>query len=332
MKTCDPQARRISAAILVALGFLFGTVAGGAATSPGSRVHCYDHAEITSGQILLGDVAQVEGGDAQLVQRLLAVVLGRSPLPGKTREVDRAALLTRIRQSGIDPSQIELHMPADITVLRAAMTVEHREIEAAVRSFVEQQTRGAGGSLRIKEIRVNEAVVLPQGQLTIRVAGPKNADWVGLIPINVFLKVDEEPEKRVYATVSIERLTRVVVTRRPLGRYKSIDDEDVEVKFLDAAGLPADCITKLETVIGQRTRRPLDSGSVLTSDTVEFPPLVKSGDRVRIIAETSGLRISAFGQVKQKGAQGELIQVVNLDSNKVIHARVLDSQTVKIDF
>jgi len=44
------------------------------------------------------------------------------------------------------------------------------------------------------------------------------------------------------------------------------------------------------------------------------------------------LRISAFGQVKQRGAQGELIQVVNLDSNKVVYARVLDANTVKIEF
>jgi flagella basal body P-ring formation protein FlgA len=44
------------------------------------------------------------------------------------------------------------------------------------------------------------------------------------------------------------------------------------------------------------------------------------------------LRISDFGQAKQKGAQGEMIPVMNLDSNKVIHARVVDSQTVRIEF
>jgi len=124
----------------------------------------------------------------------------------------------------------------------------------------------------------------------------------------------------------------VVVARRPLGRYKPIDDDDLEVKAVDAAGLPADCITSPETVIGKRTRRPVDTGTVLRPDLVEFPPLVKNGDRVRIIAETSGLRISAFGQVKQKGGQGELVQVMNLDSNKVVYARVVDSHTVKIDF
>ncbi len=101
---------------------------------------------------------------------------------------------------------------------------------------------------------------------------------------------------------------------------------------LDVAGLPADCITDPEMLIGKRTRRPVDTGTVLRQELVEFPPIVKNGDRVRIIVETAGLRISALGQVKQKGCQGELIQVVNLDSNKVIYARVIDSQTVRIEF
>ena len=332
MKPYAPQANRIRTAALIAVGGCLVALAALAGAAGPTSVRCYERTEIGSDQILLGDIAHIDGGDVHFVRRLEAVVLGRAPLPGKTRELDRATLLGRLRQSGIDPALLDLQLPREVIVSRAAMTVGREQIEPVIRAYVQQQTRGAGDSLRIKEIRTGEPVVLPQGQLTIRVVGPKNGEWVGLVPVNVFLKVDGEAERRMFATVSIERMTRVVVARRPLGRYKPIDDDDIEVRTLDAAGLPTDCITSPETVIGKRTRRPLDSGSVLTADAVEFPPLVKNGDRVRIIAETSGLRISAFGQVKQKGAQGELIQVVNLDSNKVIQARVVDSQTVKIDF
>jgi flagella basal body P-ring formation protein FlgA len=38
------------------------------------------------------------------------------------------------------------------------------------------------------------------------------------------------------------------------------------------------------------------------------------------------------GEAKQKGCVGERIPVVNLDSNKLIHARVVDGQTVRIEF
>ena len=215
---------------------------------------------------------------------------------------------------------------------RASITVGREQIEQIVRGYIQQLATGQAETVRIKDIRVAEPVVLPQGQLVTRVLAPKNAELAGTVPFTVIFKVDDDAEKRVWVTVSLERLTQVVVARRPLGRYKPIDDDDLEVKTLDAAGLPADSITNPELVIGKRTRRPVDSGTVLRPELVEFPPIVKSGDRVRIIAETAGLRISALGQVKQKGCQGELIQVVNLDSNKVIYARVVDAQTVKIDF
>jgi flagella basal body P-ring formation protein FlgA len=59
---------------------------------------------------------------------------------------------------------------------------------------------------------------------------------------------------------------------------------------------------------------------------------VKRGDVVVIIAESAGLKITALGQVKKKGRLGDRIPVMNFDSKKVLYARVVDSNTVKVDF
>ena len=91
-------------------------------------------------------------------------------------------------------------------------------------------------------------------------------------------------------------------------------------------------ITDPETVLGKRTKRAIGAKKVLRTDLVEFPPLVKRGDVVVIIVETSGLKITALGQVKKKGRLGESIPVMNYDSKKILYARVLDSSTVKVDF
>jgi flagella basal body P-ring formation protein FlgA len=53
---------------------------------------------------------------------------------------------------------------------------------------------------------------------------------------------------------------------------------------------------------------------------------------VMIVAETQGLKISALGQVKKKGALGDRIPVINFESKKVLYARVVDANTVKVDF
>lgn len=320
--------------IVVGLLILAAAVGGRALDAAGiTSVRVYDRAEVDDDQMLLGALARIDGEDAALVRKLQGVVIGRSPLPGKTRTLEAAVILGRLRQSGHEPERLDLQVPPEIVVGRAATTIEREQVEQIVRRFLQQQAAGMRSeSFVIKDIRVPEAVVLPKGPLTTHVAGPKNLELAGSVPLQVTFSVKPDFERRVWVTAQLERRLNVVVARRPLGRFKPIEAEDIEVQAVDLAGLPADRIEDPEAAIGKRTRRAVDSGAVLRPDLLESMPLVKRGDRVRIVAETAGLRISAFGQAKQKGAQGELIPVVNLDSNKVIHARVVDSQTVRIEF
>jgi flagella basal body P-ring formation protein FlgA len=53
---------------------------------------------------------------------------------------------------------------------------------------------------------------------------------------------------------------------------------------------------------------------------------------VTIIARLEGLKITTLGEVKRKGRQGERIPVLNIDSRKVIFARVIDANTVAVEF
>jgi flagella basal body P-ring formation protein FlgA len=53
---------------------------------------------------------------------------------------------------------------------------------------------------------------------------------------------------------------------------------------------------------------------------------------VVIIVETEGLKATALGEVKKKGRIGERIPVINFDSKKILYARVVDANTVKVDF
>lgn len=323
--------RRLAGSTLIWIGaVLLGQPLGAAGLT---SVRVYDRADVAADQIRLGGIARIDGDDAAFVRKLQDVILGRSPLPGKSRTLEPATLLSRLRQSGIDPEQLDLQIPPEIVLNREAAAIERDQIEQIVRAFIQQQAgEKPGEAIVIKDIRVPEPVQLPKGPFTARVIVPKNSELAGHVPLQVVFNVEPDFERRIGVTASLEQRVNVVVTRRPLGRFKPIDAADVELKAVDAAGLPADRMDDPEAVIGKRTRRALDAGTVLRPDLLEFPPIIKRGDRVRIIAESPSLRISAFGQAKQKGAQGELIPVVNLDSNKVVHARVVDSMTVRIEF
>jgi flagella basal body P-ring formation protein FlgA len=101
---------------------------------------------------------------------------------------------------------------------------------------------------------------------------------------------------------------------------------------MDLSGVPDGVVTDLGAVLGKRTRRAIGARTPLRADLIELPPLVKRGDLVMIVAETNGLKITTLGQVKKRGRLGERIPVINMDSKKILYARVIDSNTVKVDF
>ena len=104
------------------------------------------------------------------------------------------------------------------------------------------------------------------------------------------------------------------------------------MKKMNAVHLPSNTVTDFKEVIGKRARRNIGSQTVIRTDLIEYPPLVRRGDMVMIVAETKGLKITAIGEVRNSGRRGEKVRVVNVDSHKSIFARVIDANTVKVEF
>ncbi len=315
---------------------LWAALLAQAGAQPAVRVTLPDRAEVVADPIRLGEIARkiarIEAADPEEGERLREIALGRAPLPGRERRLEAGWIASRIRAAGVEPERLALAAPEEIAVRRAFVVVERQTLEEAVRRHVAAQAARSPQGLRIREIRVPESIVVPPGPLDLRVLGPKGGELLGSVPLTLAVRAGEEPERRFPAAVTVERLVPVLVARRPLGRFKPLSVEDVALAERDAAGLPADALAAPEAVLGQRVKRPVEAGAVITSELLEARPVVKNGDRVRIVAESAGLRITAFGVARQRGAVGEAIQVVNLDSNKAVTARVVDERTVRIEF
>lgn len=297
-----------------------------------TRVQILEAVKIDGEEILLGDIAKITGSNSHMIQKISAVMVGRAPLPGNSRRIDQGTINTRLRQNRIDPAQLVLTMPSSTSVSRRCVNVSPEEIKKMVSDYLSKNILTGNPDATIRDIQVSETLRLPVGTLSYKVSAPRNRDMVGQIPFAVDFNVNGKLYKRAWANVTIEVLAEVVITRKPLGRHKPITEDDITVLKMDLAKVPSDVITDPEAVLGKRTRRAIGSETVMRANLVEFPPLVRRGDVVLIVAENQGFKITAMGQVKKKGALGDRIPVMNFDSKKVLYARVMDANTVKIDF
>lgn len=293
-----------------------------------------EKAEIDGDVIHLGQIARIRGDDPALIQRLERIVIARAPLPGKSRPINENYIRLRLKQEKIDLSQIRLEAPPKgIEVIRGFVEITKEDIKRAVSDFIYASIPWDREKVKIRNVRVRDNVILPRGKITYSVEPLKNTDFKGSVPLPLHFKVNGSFQKRILVTADIEVLAEVVVTKRPLRRHRRITEDDIEIREKNLAGLPSNIILDYEEVLGKRAKRNIGANRVLRSDLIEFPPLVKRGDVVLIIAESSGLRITALGMVKQReGRRGEMIRIENIDTKKSLYGRVLDAKTVKVDF
>jgi len=292
-----------------------------------------EKAEINSNDIYLGQIAKIRGDDQALVKRLKRIVIAKAPLPGKTRRLKENHIRLRLKQERIDLSQIRLTAPEGIEVIRGFVVVTKEDIKRAVSDFIYANIPWDRKKVKIRNIRVGENVILPKGKITYSVEPLKNTDFMGSVPLPLHFKVNGSFQKRILVTADIEVSAEVVVTKRPLRRFRRITEDDIEMREKNLAELSTNIILDYEEVLGKRAKRNISANRVLRSDLIEFPPLVKRGDVVQLVAESGGLRITALGMVKQReGRRGERIRIENIDSKKSLYGRVLDAKTVKVDF
>ena len=84
-----------------------------------TRIRILPNVQINEEDILLGRIAGIESHDPILVQKLSSIVVARAPLPGASRTLEKQTFKMRLKQNGIDLSQLALNIPANVVVTRS---------------------------------------------------------------------------------------------------------------------------------------------------------------------------------------------------------------------
>jgi flagella basal body P-ring formation protein FlgA len=86
----------------------------------------------------------------------------------------------------------------------------------------------------------------------------------------------------------------------------------------------------IDAATGATTRKPLAEREVVTKAALVARPLVASGDEVVTVARVGALEVRGRAIASQAGELGDIVVVVNPDSRKRLHARVVASAVVEV--
>lgn len=136
---------------------------------------------------------------------------------------------------------------------------------------------------------------------------------------------------QLYLAVEIQQWQPIVVLSSALKRGESIGRHHIALKRQNTANLAKDYFTQKQDVLGQISKRSLKAGTILSSDMMNLPILVKKREHVTLISKTRSLRVEMKGQALKSGRMGDIIPVRNLKSKKVLQARVIAAGQVQVN-
>ena len=176
-----------------------------------------------------------------------------------------------------------------------------------------------------------QPVTIPPGQVSYRVLQPARIATPGAQSFLVVAEIAGREEARLWIRSEIRAFDQVVVASAPLARQELVSAKDVRLERREVVGRAGRPFTRLDDVVGKQPTRPIEIGEILTQNSIDKPLLMKRGSAITLVFETGSLRVETLGVAEESGKIGELIQVKNPTSGKMLRGVVLDGRNVRVN-
>lgn len=293
----------------------------------GQSITLKSSAVVHSSQITLGMIADLTPAAQQLANKRIA----RAPAPAKTVVLKRAQIERILSQNSVDTSVLTWPGAKTVNVVGASQIISSNDIQLQIDNFLRQaEFRVPHITFEFVPHSLPDTIILPVGSLRVDVI-PAVKTVIGSRSFTLIYRVDGKTIQNLSIRGRLSANGEVVVVQQPLRRGAIISEADVALVILDISKVQ-DPLYDLVDVVGKRVARSLRTGQIVEQKNIEFPPVIKKGDFVRIIAQRGKMVLTASGVARQDGRLNDVIRVQNSSSQKDVRGRVVGPSQVKVEF
>lgn len=127
-----------------------------------------------------------------------------------------------------------------------------------------------------------------------------------------------------------DEIIELPVLKREVRAGDVISAADIEVRDFSQAHTRTDTITDISDLIGKSSSHDLSPSRPIREHEVANPTLIKRNALIEMHYNSPGMEISTTGEAMGDGAKGDVINVRNSSSKKIVRAVVADSKSVNI--
>ena len=206
-------------------------------------------------------------------------------------------------------------------------------IKEEFKAFLMENSPWDKGEMDISDIKVMPRTIwVPQGTLSLKFSEPRSGQFLGKVSSLVTILVDGKPCRRARASAYIECFKQVVCAKNGLTRGQLIGPRDITLVRLPISKLKSRFFDDPNAILGLQAKRTVRPGQVIYATSISKPILVKRGSKVLIVAKSPTIEITCPGVAVENGRLGDFVRVKNVQTKRVVIARVGDRHTVYVNF
>ena len=169
---------------------------------------------------------------------------------------------------------------------------------------------------------------LPKGKLSCDVI-PSNPGILSSSRFSLIFRVDDKVVKNMSIRGKIEARANIITTAIPVKKGTILAPRHLKETVMDISEIK-DPGFSADEFLGKKIKRSLRAGSPVNVSMVESLPVIHRGEKVKIVIQSGAMLLTATGLAHSDGKKNDLIRVQNINSNKVIFARVAAPGIVEV--
>lgn len=296
---------------------------------PAGTIEFREKAVVEGRDILLCNVADVNGFTSEERERIGNLVIASAPKPGRTRSFSKRYLRKLLKAHvGLGAWRI----PKSVSVERGSRAVGRKEIKELFAETIGQYLRLPREKVDVTRINMKDSLLIPSGNCEIVMSFPSGASFRGLATAKISVTVNRKHYRDFYVTGKVKIRGRALRVAEPVKKGDAISSADLETVETVITERPRNIITDPGDAVGMIAAMTMHRGEWLTESHIDAPMLVRRGGLVNLVAAAEGLRVEAKGLAVESGKRNQVIRVKNISSEKIIYGRVISPDEVQVNF
>jgi flagella basal body P-ring formation protein FlgA len=304
--------------IRIAIAFLMLVALGcdadaQSATAPTPRLK--ELVTVTSDVVRIGDLVENAGAAAD-------IPVFRAPDLGETGSVPISRITAALLPH--DVSDVDTAGLTEVVVTRLSRAITARDVtERIARAFSGQYGFGNTQNLSVildRDVRTMHVEAGATGDLSVSrmKADPRTGRF------DISLEIPGSAAARrlpLRFTGTVSETLETAILMRALRSGETIKASDVTTERRPKSEIGNESMS-LEQAIGLAAKHPMRAGQALRSNDLMRPQVVQRNEAVTLTYEVPGILLTVRGKALETGAVGDIVGVLNIQSNRTIQAVV----------